>query len=63
MPLYEFECPFGHTFVELTPIGAKNAPCMQCAGSAKDEEPVVLAERVLSPTRTTFKFADRKPKL
>lgn len=63
MPVYEFECPKGHKFSELVRVGTQNALCMQCGRSAKDSDPVVFAERVLSPTRTTFKYADTTSKI
>lgn len=67
MPVFEFICPQGHTTESLTSPDVKQQPCMTCmaeraAGRLK-EHTDITAKRVLSATRTTFQFADRKQKL
>lgn len=72
MPLYEFQCANGHVTEDLVPMGTSTIPCAACYKqlmsrherglfSEVEGEPV-LASRILSPTRTTFLFADTKHK-
>ena len=63
MPVYEFECPRGHTISDLVPIGTKSIPCSACLAerlASNKRRPVELATRVLSATPTTFRFADQR---
>lgn len=62
MPIFEYQCPEGHTIEAYVPQGmsdmpaAKTAVCYKCSGEGKTN----LAEKVLSATPTTFKQNDRK---
>lgn len=60
--IYEFQCPHGHVTEASVPMGTKTWPCDACVALARagalDPERVYLATRILSPTRTTFVFAD-----
>jgi hypothetical protein len=58
MPVYEFECPKGHVVEDTVPMGTKTYPCAVCNAEPRKTRDVVLAKRILSPTRTTFVFAD-----
>jgi len=67
MPYYEFECPKGHVTTEIVPMGTKTWPCSACVAEMRalhERHPNnisawnPLAKRILSPTRTTFVFAD-----
>ena len=55
MPVYEFECSKGHVIEELVPVGTKEVACPMCSKPF-----AVHARRILSPTRTTFEFADNR---
>lgn len=72
--IYEFECPKGHVMEASVPMGTKTHLCAACIAEmralhARDRSTDVIggwnpiAKRILSPTRTTFVFADthRKP--
>lgn len=62
MPVYEFECPKGHLTEDLVPLGTRQWPCTACRLESEvtlKRSPLPLAQRVLSPTPTTFRFADR----
>jgi hypothetical protein len=65
MPLYEFECPSGHVTEAIVSVGTAHVACGQCPPviAIGRNGPVavgtVMAHRILSPTRTTFHFADR----
>jgi hypothetical protein len=56
MPTYEFECHNGHVTERMVPMGTKVIECPTCLelGHAFG----TVAHRILSPTGTTFKFAD-----
>lgn len=68
---YEFECPKGHVTEAIFPMGVRVVICEACTAEQKARyagadgltrfipEPPVLAHRILSPTRTTFRHADR----
>jgi hypothetical protein len=65
--IYEFECPKGHVTEASCPIGTKTWLCEVCIAEQKalhagDTDACgawnPLARRILSPTRTTFVFAD-----
>ena len=65
--IYEFECPRGHVTSELVPMGTAEIVCPTCLeeiaeigrnGGIGAWNPV--AKRILSPTGTTFRFADRR---
>ena len=64
--IYEFECPRGHITEAHVPMGTEAYPCAAClaemaalAARRGVVLPVVtVARRILSPTRTTFVFAD-----
>lgn len=64
--IYEFECPRGHVFEERVPMGTAAWPCAECVaernrlGLTNLAPHHWMARRILSPTPTTFKFADRK---
>lgn len=64
MPVYEFMCPKGHVTEDLVPIGIKQWPCGACVAEAQATGtwPDVLpaGKRILSPTPTTFEFADKR---
>ena len=57
MFIYEFECPKGHITEQRVPMGTREFPCEACR--LLGQEPP-LAKRILSPTRTTFAFADKR---
>jgi hypothetical protein len=66
VPLKEFECPKGHTFVELVALDTKSVVCNACVAETPNDGRKRLtpyADLILSPTRTTFQHADRKLKL
>jgi hypothetical protein len=61
MPLYEFQCAAGHTHEEIVPIGTASIVCSKCPPLIYGEGHVAqMATRILSPTRTTFEFADTR---
>lgn len=71
MPIYEFECPRGHIVDDLVHLGTYTLPCRVCHAEALAQPralrrgvtfvpPETLAKRVLSPTPTTFRFADTR---
>ena len=65
MPMYEFECPKGHRSEDLCAIGTKHIPCPSCDFESRNRAPGArpsVAERILSPTRTNFEFADQRRK-
>lgn len=53
MPMYEYQCPNGHITEKMQPIADANRPvtCEHCP---------TIAERVLSPTPTSFRHNDRR---
>jgi putative FmdB family regulatory protein len=52
MPVFEYQCPNGHTQEKLVPRDhVTKVPCNKCAAQAK---------RILSATKTTFKHHDKK---
>ncbi len=65
--VYEFACEKGHVTEVSVPMGTTEWPCKQCnegVFAARMLDPkvspaVVMAKRILSPTGTTFRFADR----
>lgn len=59
MPVFEFKCMHGHRFEELVPIGTKAIDCPDCWMTDRQTPggPNVRAERILSPTTTTFVHA------
>lgn len=69
MPVYEFECIKSHITSDLVPIGQKAVLCAVClaeqiAMGERNPEAVFcwnpVANRILSPTPTTFEFADKR---
>ena len=60
--VYEFECSKGHVTEASVPIGTQTWPCDACFAEHKANKRFTpelhLASRILSPTRTTFVFAD-----
>jgi hypothetical protein len=60
--IYEFECPKGHITEATVPMGTKTWPCDACFAEQKANKRLMpelhLAHRILSPTMTTFVFAD-----
>jgi hypothetical protein len=62
MPLYEFRCEAGHVTEALCPIGTAQVPCGRCPILLRDPPIPQYATRILSPTRTTFEFADQRRK-
>jgi hypothetical protein len=52
--IYEFYCRQGHTTEAMCSMGTQLYECATC------HEP---AERILSPTRTTFVFADTRKRI
>lgn len=60
--IYEFECVHGHVTEASVPMDTKEWTCTVCCAlynaGRKRCSPSVLAKRILSPTRTTFVFAD-----
>jgi hypothetical protein len=58
MPIYEFQCPYGHTYEELVKMGETRVPCPEHSAPMGD----VYGEKVLSATRTDFRYADTKLK-
>jgi hypothetical protein len=65
MPVYEFQCDKGHVTERMVPMGTREIVCSACieermAGGSTPSNP--MARRILSPTPTTFKFADRAGK-
>lgn len=60
MPVYEFQCPKGHIVDTLVPLGTHTWPCEVCKALAKSMDDLTLAKRILSPTRTTFEFNDKR---
>jgi hypothetical protein len=67
LPVYEFVCVKGHTTSDLVPVGQKSVLCAVCISEmriAHERNPDsigawnAVATRVLSPTPTTFRFAD-----
>lgn len=59
-PVYEFKCPKGHTIDTLVPVATLTYPCTVCMATAKSMDDLTLASRVLSPTPTSFHFADTR---
>lgn len=64
MPVYEFACPKGHVTEDLVPVGTRQWPCNACHAEAHARgvhiKGLALAYRILSPTPTTFEFADKR---
>lgn len=70
MPIYEFRCPFRHVTEKFMPISQSETtgvPCSTC-GDKRSTDPspgetgrLIFAERILSATPTSFRFADRSP--
>lgn len=65
MPVYEFMCPKGHVSEDLVRVDTKSITCMPChleaiATKSSWFTAPVVATRILSPTRTTFEFADNR---
>jgi hypothetical protein len=58
VPVYEFRCPYGCIYEELVPIGTEQMPCPD----HWDEYDDVQGDRILSATRTDFRYADAKLK-
>lgn len=67
--IYEFECSRGHVTEASVPMGTKTWPCQACSAIAlisgalnrgQLNRAPTLAHRILSPTRTTFRFADTR---
>jgi hypothetical protein len=62
--IYEFECSTGHVTEASVPMGTRTWPCAACIAEQKARPAAdrgtrsFLATRILSPTRTTFVFAD-----
>lgn len=61
--IYEFECPKGHVTEAMVPMGTTEWPCEACIAEQKARAhfstcKVHMAKRILSPTATTFVFAD-----
>lgn len=53
--IYEFQCKKGHVTEEIVPMGTERIECPLCF---PDVDLDAYAYRILSPTRTTFVFAD-----
>lgn len=69
MPVYEFACPRGHVVEDLVPVGTAECVCRICIEldyikSPRDMKTQLapMAQKVLSPTPTTFRFADTRRK-
>jgi hypothetical protein len=66
LPVYEFQCPQGHVFEELVPQGTELIECPVCFQAHNPMKrylpPMYPATRIMSATRTSFKFADQKLK-
>lgn len=69
MFVYEFECAKGHVTEASVPMGTRTWLCDACiaemtAMNMHDPNTIgawyPLAKRILSPTRTTFRFADTR---
>lgn len=46
MPIYEFECPKGHRFEKLVPMGTQTAMCETCGeNDTKHEEAVKVISK------------------
>jgi putative FmdB family regulatory protein len=58
LPVYEYRCPQGHLFDRLVKHGA--SAMAQCPACAFEGNTGSIGMRILSPTKTTFKFHDRK---
>jgi len=61
--VYEFECKQGHITEAMVPMGTREWPCAACEEEMRQQKSLLsvpLAHRILSPTRTTFRFADRR---
>lgn len=62
MPIYEYQCPEGHVIDAYVPAkeidlpSARTAVCYKCTQEGETN----IAERIISPTPTTFKHADAK---
>ena len=66
--IYEFECARGHVVEAHAPMGTKQWPCTACLAEAVATnmayDPAThLATRILSPTMTTFVFADTNKRI
>jgi hypothetical protein len=63
VPIYEFECPRGHVTEALKPMGTQRVLCLECEVEYEDGPlDQLFATRILSPTRTDFRYADRSLK-
>lgn len=66
MPFYEFECPqCRRTTEEFVPMGTSRVPCSHCRYTAPvngGHREIQYAERILSPTPTSFVYASRVTK-
>lgn len=65
--IYEFECSKGHVTEASVPMGTQTWPCEACIAQERITWRLstmdlcaydLVAKRILSPTRTTFVFAD-----
>ena len=64
--IYEFECPKGHVTEEMVPTGTTQVPCEFCNAPHRASHRTfipAMAQRILSPTRTTFVFADTRKRI
>ncbi len=65
--IYEFECRLGHVSEAQVPMGTQTWPCDACIAEQKANRCVDpaqhLARRILSPTMTTFVFADTRKRI
>lgn len=63
MPMYEFRCKHGHVTEDLCRVGTVIVPCGKCLPErTANGHQLHFATRILSPTRTNFRFNDSKLK-
>lgn len=65
MPFYEFQCKqCGSVFEDFVEMGTKHVWCPRCNDDLPKTKrhPPVLADRILSPTMTTFRMASNVKK-
>jgi hypothetical protein len=66
MPIYEFLCESGHVSEELVPLGTELLECPRCLEHHPPMmtyiPPMYPAKKILSATRTDFRYADTKLK-
>lgn len=66
MPIYEYVCDKGHLSEELVPQGTELIECQECFRGhdvfKRYLPPMYPAKKILSATRTDFRYADTKLK-